>query len=402
MLRKTALFSALLLAAGSPLVAGASAYEQKVKASLALIGYPVDDKRLTIAFGTGFCVNSSAAKSYYVTNNHVVTDRPGNLAPNLFLIQAKAPGTRLKATVLRHSVDPDLAIVAVDAPCDGTVKLSRSVPEEGDEIAIAGFPYVEVCEEAGLCSPSLLAPDAHKGKLGPILSPGHVNEAQEGTYSIIYDAKADHGNSGGPLFDAQSGVVYGIVVDVLPGYADEGAPPSTTYNRAIAMGVGLPFINGAPVTVALDAAPGGQRGGGGVTDRYASAALGSPACRTAWRSFDQAYGEWAQAHGRIVSLADFLAQPANAARKDELQPLEATLAAHESDVLGRLRTSFAAMQSSGATSIVKPAGALVDAVAASTAEDAAPGSGSAAKADAAAATRLKAAAQAMDSVSACL
>jgi len=60
------------------------------------------------------------------------------------------------------------------------------------------------------------------------------------------------------------------------------------------------------------------------------------------------------------------------------------------------------MQSSGATSIVKPAGALVDAVAASTAEDAAPGSGSAAKADAAAATRLKAAAQAMDSVSACL
>ena len=113
MLRKTALFSALLLAAGSPLVAGASAYEQKVKASLALIGYPVDDKRLTIAFGTGFCVNSSAAKSYYVTNNHVVTDRTGNLAPNLFLIQAKAPGTRLKATVLRHSVDPDLAIVAV-------------------------------------------------------------------------------------------------------------------------------------------------------------------------------------------------------------------------------------------------------------------------------------------------
>ena len=263
MLRKTALFSALLLAAGSPLVAGASAYEQKVKASLALIGYPVDDKRLTIAFGTGFCVNSSAAKSYYVTNNHVVTDRTGNLAPNLFLIQAKAPGTRLKATVLRHSVDPDLAIVAVDAPCDGTVKLSRSVPEEGDEIAIAGFPYVEVCEEAGLCSPSLLAPDAHKGKLGPILSPGHVNEAQEGTYSIIYDAKADHGNSGGPLFDAQSGVVYGIVVDVLPGYADEGAPPSTTYNRAIAMGVGLPFINGAPVTVALDVAPGGQRGAQG-------------------------------------------------------------------------------------------------------------------------------------------
>jgi hypothetical protein len=397
------LVEALLLAAQP--AAAASAFAS-LRGSLALIGYPVDDKKLTIAFGTGFCVSSSPTKSYLVTNNHVVTDALGDAATNLFAILPKSPATRYKATIVRRSPDPDLAIVSIDAPCDATVKVSPKVPDAGDDIAIAGFPYTEVCELAGLCSPGLLVQNAHKGTLLPVLSRGTVNEAQEGSYAIIYDALADHGNSGGPLFDFQSGTVYGVVVDALPGYSDEGTPPQREFNRAIAIGVGLPFINTPPVSVALAPGTGGERGAGGPVDRYAWPELGPPECRTAWRSFDQEYGEWAQMHGKVHSLADFVAQPGNAGRAGELQPLAAQLAGRENAVLGLMRTQLTDLQNANATSLLKPANALADAASASTAADTALSAslGAAAKPSAgdASAERLRRAAQDMDSVSACL
>ncbi len=395
-------FLAAVCFAALPVAAAASAFEQ-VKGSLALIGYPVDDKRLTIAFGTGFCVSSSAGRSYFVTNNHVVTDALGNLAPGVFAILPKSPGTRYKGTVVRHSADPDLAIVAIDAPCDATVKLSAGVPDAGDDIAIAGFPYTEVCELAGLCSAGLVVPNAHPGRLLPVLSRGTVNEAQEGTYSILYDALADHGNSGGPLFDFQSGSVYGVVVDALPGYSDEGTPPQRSYNRAIAMGVGLSFIDKAPVTVALAPSTGGQRGIGGGSDRYTAPALGPADCRAAWREFDRTYGEWAQLHGKLRSLADYVAEPAHADRKGEIAPLAQQLAGRESVVEEKLRAGLAGFEKAKATGVLKRAGALADAVHASTAADTALAAnlGTAASGDQTVA-RLRTAAQDMDAVSACL
>jgi S1-C subfamily serine protease len=405
-LRAGAGLGAACLFATLPAAAAGSAFDQ-LKGSLALIAYPVADKRLTMAFGTGFCVSSSPTKSYFVTNNHVVTDALGNVAPNVFAILAKNPATRYKAAVVRHSANPDLAIVSIDAPCDATVKVSPSVPDAGEDIAIAGFPYTEVCELAGLCSPGLLVPNAHKGRLLPVLSRGTVNEAQEGTYAIVYDALADHGNSGGPLFDYHSGAVYGVVVDALPGYSDEGTPPQREFNRAIAMGVGLPFINAAPVRVAMDSSGGGERGiGGPAPDRYSAPGLGSPECRAAWRDFDRAYGEWAQLHGKLRSLADFVAEPGHQDRRSDLQPLAAKLADRESAVLAQMRTQLSALQNANATNILKPATALADAVSASTSEDAALGTslGEAAQPAGgdASGVRLRDAAQQMDSVSTCL
>jgi hypothetical protein len=396
---------AILLLAVLPAGAAGSAFEQ-LKGSLALVGYPVDDKRLTIAFGTGFCVSSSASKSFFVTNNHVVTDALGNLVPGVFVILPKDPSTRHKATVVRHSADPDLAIVSIDAPCDVTVKVSADVPDAGDDIAIAGFPYTEVCELAGLCSPGLVVPNAHAGRLLPVLSRGTVNEAQEGTYSILYDALADHGNSGGPLFDFHDGTVYGIVVDALPGYSDEGTPPQNKYNRAIAMAIGLPFINQAPVSIAVAPGVGGARGVGGGSDRYLVEALGSADCRAAWRGFDRAYGEWAQLHGKLRSLSDFVAEPANAARKGDLQAVAAQLAGRETGVVGQLNVALGQLQNAKAPNVLKRATALADAVKSSTAADAAIaasfGAAAVPAAGDAGATSLQAAAQAMDAVSSCL
>jgi hypothetical protein len=277
------------------------------------------------------------------------------------------------------------------------------VPDAGDDIAIAGFPYTEVCELAQLCSPALAVPNGHPGRLLPVLSRGTVNEAQEGTYSILYDALADHGNSGGPLFDFQNGTVYGVVVDALPGYSDEGTPPQRNYNRAIAVGVGLAFIDKAPVTVALVPAPGGQRGIGGSADRYAAPALGPADCRAAWRDFDRTYGEWAQLHGKLRSLAEYVAEPGQAGRASDLRPLAQQLAAQEATVSGKLRAELTGFANAKASGVLRHATGLAGAVDASTAADATLASslGSSPAADATVA-RLRAAAQDMDSVTTCL
>jgi len=401
MLPRAALLLACALPAASPANAASSGFA-KIKPSLALIGYPVDDKRLTMAFGTGFCVTTTASKSYFVTANHVVTDALGNIASNLFVIFPKSPGTRHKATVVRHSADPDLAIVSVDVPCDGTVQISRVKPEQTDAISIAGFPYVEVCEEAGLCSEALLAPDAHKGVLGPVVSSGTVGDTL-GELAIQYNAETDHGNSGGPLYDPQTGVVYGVVVDELPGYSTEGAPSQLKYNRAVPTTAGLTFITSAPLTVALDAAAGGARGGGSKTDRYADAALGSAPCRAAWRAYDKAYAEWAQAHGGVASLVDYFAVPGHESRKGQLQPLAAQFASREATALAQLRSAADGLHASGATTIVKPAVALVEVAAGITTGDAAAAAalGSASAADPKWEGRLEAAVDAMDSVITC-
>jgi hypothetical protein len=79
------------------------------------------------------------------------------------------------------------------------LQLSSRNPSEGQAVAIAGFPATQIeffIDRLGL-SPSL-----HEGT---------VNALPANGFYVEYDAQADHGNSGGPLFDAGTGLVYGIV-----------------------------------------------------------------------------------------------------------------------------------------------------------------------------------------------
>jgi len=401
-----ALLSATLVAGLQPRPANAASGFERIKGALALIGYAADAKSTTVAgFGTGFCVTTSANKSYFVTADHVVTDSLGNVRPNLFAILPKDAGTRYKASVVRHVAPPlDLAVVSIDAACDTTVKGSLGVPSAGDAIAIAGFPYSEVCEMAAMCGPDRAVANGHKGRLIPPLHTGEVSQAQQGDAAILYDAPTAPGNSGGPLFDPHTGDVYGIIDDSLTEYSEEGAPPQRGDNRAIAMAIGLTFINGdagGPVKLALVGST--TRGPLGGSNRYDAASLGSDACRRAWRDFDEAYGEWAQAHGKIESFAEYAAAPDHEQRTPSLQGLAGKIHAREAAILGRMRGAVAAMQSAGAATMLKPAAALVDAVSASTAADAASAVslGSAKPNAQALDARLHAAAQDMDSITAC-
>jgi hypothetical protein len=316
----------------------------KVARSLALIGFPVrnSSSKLQIAFGTGFVVTSNDRTSTLITANHVIAPLANNVEPGLFVILPTAPGVRQPAAVVKHDQDLDIAVVSINVGGLTPVKVSKDVPEKGDHVAIAGFPFAEVCGLAGMCGDDFLAPHAHKGELHDELSAGDVSDAQAGQYSImINNVVADHGNSGGPLFDADTGIVYGIITDALRGYSDNLTPPQVYQNRAIAMNVGLAFISGPPsVAVSIDGIA--TRGPGGApVDTYSVGGRGTPACVAAWKTFDAAYGEWLQAHGLLESLAQYASRPEYRQRIAELQATAARVPGLQSAALARMQASRA-------------------------------------------------------------
>lgn len=357
MLRRVSVSLAAFLLVAQSAHGAESGYKQ-LEPSLALIGYPTKDTNLPIAFGTGFCVTSSPSKSFFVTNNHVVTDEQGKLAPNLFAIFPKDPKTRYKASIVRQDSDNDLAVVSIDLPCDATVKAAPTLPAAGTPIAIAGFPFTEVCGLAAMCGARNALPHASPDQLQPDLRTGEVNaKLKEGAYWILYDAKAENGDSGGPLFDRETGLVYGVVVAALT----EGVPQSWA-NGAISMTVALPIINKAPVSVDTVRSPGTRGPASGGPDRYAWPVLGSADCRVAWRGFDKAYGEWAQMHGQLQSVADFVKGPGHENRRGELQTLAERLVNREAAALDAMRTQLTGLRNAQATDVLKPATALTNAV----------------------------------------
>lgn len=162
----------------------------KLKHSIALIANIGTDGLMT---GSGFCIASNAHVSYLLTNHHVIGDE-GSIKVVLYGLR-----TALDARVVSiANASADAAIIAVEVGALPVVPLAHSLPEEGRPIAVAGYPAIQVTlamEDLGL-SPSL-----HEGS---------VNALPDNKL-IEYDAQTDHGNSGGPLFDAATGEVYGVV-----------------------------------------------------------------------------------------------------------------------------------------------------------------------------------------------
>lgn len=249
--RTAAVLGALLAAWLVPPQAGAANAFAQIAHSLALIG-ALDAKGDVSSVGTAFCVYSANGVSFFVTNNHVVTDDYGRPERALIAILGRdMPGDpkRYRATIVRRSEDPDLAIVQVQGVQVDPVHVSAAFPNVGDDVAIAGFPYTESVLWGGLFGgkhmhidrtfPAELVPSEHKGTVSAI---------HGGGYYIQYDALTDSGNSGGPLFDPQTGEVFGVVQASLEGAPEYKGMPSTIHNNlAISVHEGWDLISAAPV-----------------------------------------------------------------------------------------------------------------------------------------------------------
>jgi TPR repeat protein len=230
-----------------------------VQKSLVVIGYVTDENNASsfVSYGSGFCIKSgdSGSQSQFITDNHVTADAGAQeklvvLVPH----EAPVPPTMVPATVVSTSTTLDLSIVSAKiAETVPALQFSSSLPDEAQEIAVGGFPYIQGVRFGGVFGKAQLMsgetadlePDVHLGAVSKL----HLNGGLGLVAFDLYGGSVDHGNSGGPLFDPDTGVVYGVVDGFLTGSpADDqtaGTQASTAVsNLALVNAAAIAFING--------------------------------------------------------------------------------------------------------------------------------------------------------------
>ncbi len=221
-LLRLAFVACALVAAGTARAADLPATIEALKPSIVVVGYvkATDNPRFTM-HGTGFAVGDG---SLVVTNAHVLADG-ATLDPTAQLtVQVRLPlraggPAALEprdATVVEIDVLHDLALLRVGgAALPPLAVRSGASAREGQAVALIGFPL------GGLLG---FAPVTHRGivsSITPVALPGPasrqlaertVRALRDGSFDVLQlDATAFPGNSGGPLFDPDTGQVLGVV-----------------------------------------------------------------------------------------------------------------------------------------------------------------------------------------------
>jgi S1-C subfamily serine protease len=210
---------------------------ERIKPSIVVVGtYKKTNSPQFVLRGTGFVIGNG---NIVATNAHVVPDSAESDAPAL-VIQARnergEPQVR-RARLLQRDRDHDLAIISIEGPALPALKLQNSDSvREGQNIGFTGFPI------GGALG---FSPVTHRGivsSITPIALPGgsaqQLNEKliqrlKSGAFNIFQlDATAYPGNSGSPVFDAETGNVIGVINMVFIKGSKESAltqPSGITY-----------------------------------------------------------------------------------------------------------------------------------------------------------------------------
>ena len=199
---------------------------------------PTDSPRFNFR-GSGFVIAEEGGLGTLVaTNFHVLPDGAGSLgAPQMAVLTGPAgPGAeaqRRLARVVATERLHDLALLQLEGPpLPGLVLETPAQVREGQAVLLMGFPIGGVLGfsvvthrgiVASITSAAMPAPTARQ------LDPRAVNRLREGNFELLQlDATAYPGNSGGPLLDAETGRVIGIVNMVLVKAGRESALSSPT------------------------------------------------------------------------------------------------------------------------------------------------------------------------------
>ena len=189
---------------------------EKVKPSVVAIGTYRKTQSPQFAFrGTGFVIGDG---NMAATNAHVLPENTAADGPELVVLIRTSHGehTVRRARVTARANERDLAILRFDGPPLPALKLLDSAAvREGDSIAFTGFPIGGVLG---------FSPVTHRGivsAITPIAIPGgnarQLNESaiqrlKNGTFNIFQlDATAYPGNSGSPVYQADTGEVIGVI-----------------------------------------------------------------------------------------------------------------------------------------------------------------------------------------------
>lgn len=189
---------------------------QRIKPSIVVVGtYKKTDSPQFVMRGTGFVIGNG---NRIATNAHVVPEKADPDAPALVIMLRNNQGeTQVRrANLFGKDREHDLAVLQIEGPALPALKLRNSDSvQEGQLVGFTGFPI------GGALG---FSPVTHRGMVSsitPIALPGansrQINEKlirqlKSGTFNIFQlDATAYPGNSGSPVFDADSGEVIGII-----------------------------------------------------------------------------------------------------------------------------------------------------------------------------------------------
>jgi serine protease Do len=208
------------------------------KPSLVAVGTysPTGNPRFAFR-GSGFVVGDG---THVVTNFHVLpTVAEGATAPEM-MIQARRGKSELEPRVARlvaSDQSHDLALLRIDgAPLTPMALAEADAAREGTSIALMGFPiggilgFMPVTHRGIISSITAIALPAPTAQQ---LNPRTISRLRDGSFDILQlDATAYPGNSGGPVLDAETGRVVGVVNMVLVRGTRESAltaPTGITY-----------------------------------------------------------------------------------------------------------------------------------------------------------------------------
>jgi serine protease Do len=192
----------------------------RIKPSVVIVGTfnPIGSPRFGLR-GTGFVAGQS---NWAVTNAHVLPDgwtpdgRVGNDARLAVQVRLADGSLSLRmAKVLDSDPTHDLALLEFDGGPVSTLAIAPEASREGEVLAFVGFPiggalgFSPVTHRAMVSSVTSIAlPQGNSQQINARAA----RVLRDGNFDIYQlDGTAYPGNSGGPLFDPDTGEVRGVI-----------------------------------------------------------------------------------------------------------------------------------------------------------------------------------------------
>lgn len=201
----------------------------KAKPSVVAVGTynPLDSPRFGFR-GTGFVVGDG---NLLVTNAHVLPDASGEREMSSVAIRIDTGSGRFEvrpASVAALDRSRDLVLLRFAGSALPALRIEDDKDiHEGMSIAIIGFPiggvlgFTPVTHRGVISAITAIAMPTTRAEL---LNDKTVHRLREGSFDIYQlDATAYPGNSGGPVLDAETGAVVGIINMVLVKSTKESA-----------------------------------------------------------------------------------------------------------------------------------------------------------------------------------
>lgn len=190
----------------------------RVKPAVVLVGsYRATDNPRFQYLGTGFVVGDGLR---VVTNAHVAqrVSTEGDNAPSLVVqVRSGANAWIMRpARLIEANPDQDLALLHIEgAPVPALSVAASDRVREGEDLAFMGFPlggvlgFAAVTHRATVSSITTMALPSPTSQQ---LNARAIRSMRAGPVQVFQlDGTAYPGNSGGPLFDPDSGAVLGVI-----------------------------------------------------------------------------------------------------------------------------------------------------------------------------------------------